>query len=80
MALISRVLSSSDSVAGVLQKAMYNYTDVLQVPQNRELMLCEAVKWEKNYCIFDFLLHDFELQSAFQWEKAFANQGISLLF
>lgn len=65
MALSSRMLGSSDSVAGALQKAMYSYT-VLQVPQNRKLMLCEAVKWEKNYCRFDLLLHDFELQSAFQ--------------
>lgn len=43
-------------------------------------MLCEAVKWEENYCTFDFLLHDFDLPSAFQPEKALANQEISLLF
>lgn len=43
-------------------------------------MLYEAVKCEKNYCTFDLLLHDFELPSAFQQEKAFANQGFSLLF
>lgn len=28
--------------------------------------LCEALKWEKIYCTFDFFLHDFELQIAFQ--------------
>jgi len=43
-------------------------------------MLREAVKWEKIYCTFDIFLHDCELQSAFQREKACANQGISLLF
>lgn len=68
-------------MADVLQKAAYTYTNMLQVPQNRELSCCVKLSKRRKIIVhFTFFSHDFELQSAFQWEKAFANQGISLLF